>query len=750
MAKKSVLPNNLGKGTGHKESRPGHPQQALKTKGIVDSGTPQQNKVAKRKNKTLIEATRTMLADSSLPITFWIETVNTACYVLNRALVTKLHNKTPYELLNGRSPRLDFMRPFGCPVTILITLDPLGKFEGKADEGFLVGYPVTSKAFRLFNTKTRKVEENLHVMFLENKPNLARKGPNWIFDIDSLTNSMNYIPVSAENQTNKNAGPQDTNGNACTKDNVDAEKEVSDQHYIVLPLWSSISSTYKSSDDKAEDDKPKDDIGSKTVVKPVNKEDQAYRDELDKLMRQEKEASITVDSLGTFSAGGPSSPHPDAFIPDDTLLHVDQDHSQIPDLEDTAKLRSTGIFTSAYDDDLDIFTSLVQSVGAEADFNNIESSTVVSHIPTHRVHIDHLKDQILGDPQLAIQTRRMEKKSYGAHAFVSYIHKQRRTNHKDYENCLFSCFLSQMEPKRLVNMRYEKKAIGTKWVYKNKKDVRGIVVRNKARMVAQGHIQEEGIEYDEMDVKSVFLYGIIEEVVYVSQPPGFIDPQFPNKGDYRQDFVYQDEKNDIMLVQVYVDGIISGSTKKSLCDEFEASMHKRFQMSSMGELTFFLGLQVKQSKEGIFISQDKSMIGSLMYLTASRPDIMFAVCTCSKFQVTPKLSHIYVMKRILRKSTIEGCQFLGKGLISWQCKKQTIVATSITKAEYVVAANCHGQVLWIQNQMLDYGFNFMNTKIYIDNESTIVLLKMLFVMISKGKNGDKLVSAAGFGLYCLA
>nr|GEW24672.1 hypothetical protein [Tanacetum cinerariifolium] len=225
------------------------------------------------------------------------EAVNIACYVLNRALVTKSHNKTPCELLNSRTPRLDFMRPFGCPVTILNTLDPLGKFEAKADEGFLVGYSVTSKAFRVFNTKSKKVEENLHVRFLENKPNVAGTGPNWLFDINSLTNSMNYIPVFTGNQTNKNTGLQDTNGNTSTQNNVDAGKEVSDQHYIMLSLWSSISSTFKSSYDKAADDKPKDDTCSKTVEEPVNKEDQAYRDELDRIMSQEKEASDAADTL---------------------------------------------------------------------------------------------------------------------------------------------------------------------------------------------------------------------------------------------------------------------------------------------------------------------------------------------------------------------------------------------------------------------------------------------------------------------
>ncbi|GKF55531.1 retrovirus-related pol polyprotein from transposon TNT 1-94 [Tanacetum coccineum] len=123
--------------------------------------TPQQNGVAERKNMTLIEAARTMLADSLLPTNFWAEAVNNACYVLNRVLVTKPQNKTPYKLLIGRPPSISFMRPFGCLVTILNTLDPLGKFDRMAEEGFLVGYSVNSKAFRVFNSQTRKVEENL-------------------------------------------------------------------------------------------------------------------------------------------------------------------------------------------------------------------------------------------------------------------------------------------------------------------------------------------------------------------------------------------------------------------------------------------------------------------------------------------------------------------------------------------------------------------------------------------------------------
>ncbi|GKC85105.1 hypothetical protein Tco_1140822 [Tanacetum coccineum] len=191
------------------------------------------------------------------------------------------------------------MRPFGCPVTILNTLDPLGKFDGKVEEGFLVRYSVHSKDFRVFNTETRKVEENLHVNFLENKPNIAGQGPNWLFDIDSLTNSMNYQPITTRNQTNKNACPQETNGNTGLKKSIDArqteEENVSTQQYIVLPLWYSISSSYKSSDDKVEDDTVDDVACKKTVQEPASAYDQALKNVLDKMIDQEKEVTEQSD-----------------------------------------------------------------------------------------------------------------------------------------------------------------------------------------------------------------------------------------------------------------------------------------------------------------------------------------------------------------------------------------------------------------------------------------------------------------------
>ncbi|GKA45183.1 putative ribonuclease H-like domain-containing protein, partial [Tanacetum coccineum] len=219
--------------------------------------TPQQNRVAERKNRTLIKAARTMLADSKLPTTFWTEAVNTACYVQDMVLVIKPHNKTPYELFNGRPPTISFMRPFGCPVTILNTLDHLGKFDGNADEGFFVGYSVNNKAFRVFNSRTRIVEETLHITFLENKPNSAESGPEWLFDIDTLTKSINFKAVVAGNQTDGNA-----------------------------------------------DDKVADDVEKKTTEDPAKEDDKDDQDlrEFERLIVQGKEAEININSTNIVSA----------------------------------------------------------------------------------------------------------------------------------------------------------------------------------------------------------------------------------------------------------------------------------------------------------------------------------------------------------------------------------------------------------------------------------------------------------------
>ncbi|GJV89354.1 putative ribonuclease H-like domain-containing protein [Tanacetum coccineum] len=257
--------------------------QFYEMKGILRqfsiARTPQQNGVAERRNKTLIEAARTMLADSKLPTTFWAEAVNTACYVQNRVLVVKPHNKTPYELFHGRTPTLSFMRPFGCPVTILNTIDHLGKFDGKADEGFFVGYSLNSKAFRVFNSRTRIVEENLHIRFSESTPNVVGSGPDWLFDIDALTRTMNYEPIVAGTQSNGFAGTK-------ASDNAgQARKETKPiKNYILLPLWTADPPF-------SQDPKSSHDDGSKPLSDNRNKVDEDPRKESE-CNDQEKEDNV--------------------------------------------------------------------------------------------------------------------------------------------------------------------------------------------------------------------------------------------------------------------------------------------------------------------------------------------------------------------------------------------------------------------------------------------------------------------------
>ncbi|GJY13532.1 putative ribonuclease H-like domain-containing protein [Tanacetum coccineum] len=218
--------------------------------------------------------------------------------------------------------------------------------------------------------------------------------------------------------------------------------------------------------------------------------------------------------------------------------------------------------------------------------------------------------------------------------------------------------------------------IGSKWGFRNKKDERGIVIRNKARLVAQGYTQEEGIDYDEVFAPVARIEAI------------------------RLFLAYASFKDFVVFTEVKTTSTPMETQKPMLKDE---------------------------DGEEVDVHMYRSMISSLMYLTSSRPDIMFVVCACARYKVNPNVSHLHAVKMIFsdyvgaslnRKSTTGGCQFLGCRLISSQCKKQTVVANSKIEAEYMAALSCCGQVLWIQNQLLDYGYNFIHTKIFIDNNST--------------------------------
>ncbi|GJU55623.1 putative ribonuclease H-like domain-containing protein [Tanacetum coccineum] len=681
------------------------------------------------------------------------------------------------------------MRPFGCHVSILNTLDHLGKFDGKSNDGFFVGYSLTSKAFKVYNIRTIRVEENLHIRFLEDKLIVSGNGPKWLFDIHSLTKSMNYVPVIAGTNSNNFAGSEVSIGEGTTSKETDTS-----QDYIVMPLWKN-SSLFDSPSMNVSHDEPEPSCDAE-------KKDDEEVSKASGVDDQERPESSTLNinivgpSINTASANPRTdSLHINTVSP--TVITSRSKHPQsvsdIFSLRDNVTPEATN--ANLFGDE------------TEMDMSNLNASYHVPTTPNTRIHKDHSLDHVIGDIQSGVQTRGMIKTA-NEQGLLSVAYE--RKPHEDLNTCLFFCFLSQEEPKRVT-----KALSDSAWVEAMQEELLQFKLQKVWVLVdlPKGkRAIEEGIDYDEvfapvarieairlflayasfmgfmvyqMDVKSAFLYGQIEEEVYVCQPPGFEDPDYPNKvykvvkalGKIDQTLFIKKLKGDILLVQVYVDDVIFGSTKKELCLEFEKLMHDKFQMSSMGELTFFLGLQVKQKADGIFISQDKyvtdilkkfdfqdirpastpmdtekhllkdsdgddvdvhlyrSMIGSLMYLTSSRPDIMFAVCACARFQVIPKVSHSYAVKRIFRylkgkpklglwyprdspfdlvaysdsdyagasldkKSTTGGCQFLRCKLISWQCKKQTVVATSSTEAEYVAADSCCGQAKHIEYLML--------------------------------------------------
>ncbi|GJR49663.1 putative ribonuclease H-like domain-containing protein [Tanacetum coccineum] len=527
--------------------------------------TPQQNGVAERRNRTLIEAARTMLADSKLPTIFWAEAVSTACYVQNRVLVVKPHNKTPYELFRGFKPALSFMRPFGCHVTILNTLDSLGKFDGKSDEGFFVGYSLSSKAFRVYNTRTRRVEENLHIGFLENKPMIEGNGPKWLFDIDSLTQSMNYVPVTAGTVSNDSAGTSEENSQDC----------------IVMPIWKDTS-YFDSPTKDVDNGEPK-----------------------------------TADDAQKQVEDGPNNEN--------------AEQERFADDSSTKDVNAAGQHINTASPDVNTGSLKLNVVG-----------------PSVNTASPNEQDSTEEEPKI--------------------------------------------EPTSIA-----KALSDSSWVEA---------------------MQEELL---------AFLYGTIEEEVYVTQPPGFRDPDHPDKvykvvmalyglhqaprawyktlanyvlgngfkrGKIDQTLFIKKQKGDILLVHVYVDDIIFGSTNKELCTGFEklmkdnqdkyvAKILKKFNYTDVKSASTPVDLEKPLVKDrgadDIDVHLYRSMIGSLMYLIASRPDIMFAVCACARFQVTPKTSHLLAVKRIFRY--LKGKPTLGL----WYSRDSPFKLVAYTNSDYARA-----------------------------------------------------------------
>ncbi|GJU64018.1 putative ribonuclease H-like domain-containing protein [Tanacetum coccineum] len=562
--------------------------------------------------------------NSFLPNTFWAEAVSTACYVLNRVLVTKPHNKTPYELLTGDSEKEDestqdcFVLPIWPSYSSTITPD-------------------------LKTTKKRDGPREEEQVFMDELERLKRQEKEANEEAEALRKKFEQETENLVIQEGA-AKPSSTN------------------------IFSTVSTPAKAS--------------STNFVNTV---------------------SIPVNT---------TNPHEGLSLSDPTNL--EEDDSEIPPLEDIYQNSTDGIFTtSSYDHE-----------GAVADFTNLETIVNVSLISTSRIHSSYPTSLILGDLTSAVQTRSKVHTSSGAHAFVSYFKIEKVWV--------------------LVDLPHGKKAIGTKQEEGIDYDeVFAPVARLEAIRIFLAFASYMGFIVYQIDVKNVFLYGKIDEEVYVSQPLGFLDPKNPQKvykmvkalyglhkaprawyatlstfllkNGYRRGTIdktlfLKKDKHDIILVQVYVDDIIFGSTKKSWCDEFEALMKSRFQMKILKKFDF---ANVKtastpiETQKPLVKDEDatdvdvhlyRSMIGSVMYLKG-KPKLGLWYPRVSTFNLESYSDSDYAGANLDRKSITGGCQFLGRRLISWQCKKQTIVATSTTEAEYVAAASCCGQVLWIQNQM---------------------------------------------------
>nr|GEX05446.1 hypothetical protein [Tanacetum cinerariifolium] len=666
---------------------------------------------------------------SFLPTIFWTEAVATACYVLNRVLVTKPHAKTPYVLLTGDKPSISYLKPFGCHVTILNTSESLGKFNKKSDEGYIVGYSISSKAYEVYNLVFRKIEETMNLIFLENKPFVAGTGQAWMFDIDYLTDSLNYSRVL---RTNLTAGsPSEKPANVVpivdealiqhdgtksdhtptNKDNLDefielqslqrqeqAGKEEADRLGLAFPSLNPILGVSSASigSSVSAGSTPPVSTGSTPLLSLCASPISADRHSISAGKSPVPAARPHVSASRSTFAGRPtdyagrsvSATRPSGsaartpifvgrilgkvteFASSDRFPRASSvENSDIHDGLTIFDCPKSGIFTSSsYDKDL-----------SGPDTNNLESSFDVSSIISKRIHTIHPTSQVIGDINSPVQTRSQEPTTV-AQALAD----------PDWVEAM------QAKMQQFKNQ-------------KNKRDARGIVCRNKARLVAQGHRQEEGIDYTDvfapvarleairlflaftsfirfkvyqMDVKSAFLYGKIAKEVYVTQPRGFEDLDHPKKvykvvkalyglhqaprawyerlstfllkHGYRRGtidmtlFIKKNSK-DIMLVQVYVDGIFIHQEK------YVADILKKFDLdNSKLASTPFEPQKIREKNvpdSHISVHLYRSMIGCLMYLTTTRQDIMFVVCAAARYQVTPKICNLLSVKRIFKYLT---------------------------------------------------------------------------------------------------
>nr|GFA13557.1 hypothetical protein [Tanacetum cinerariifolium] len=524
-------------------------------------------------------------------------------------LVNKSYNKTSYELFNGRSPAIGFLKPFGYHVMILNTLDHLGKFKEKGDEGYFIGYSLSSKAFRVFNKRTKRVEENLHVEFLENKAIEKGTGPNWLFDIDSLTKSMNCVPVDASTISTNLSDTKDTASQ-------EVKKDVSSLRYIALPNWAH-----------------------------------------DALL--EFSSSKPQDHCSTEVPEGSGNTNPTAFTP-----NLSADHMETLTVETPIP-------------------------------------TVSSPVPT--AYSTNSQDSS-SDARLI--SKREQVQRGGRTEFYTTIHQ--KTDPALLQFYLFLCFLSQVEPKKISDALQD-----PSWVEAMQEELLQFKIHKDPGYLTKVYKVEKAM-YGLHQAPRAW-YGTLSKYLLKN---GF------QRGTINQTLFIRRQRGDFILVQVYMDDIIFGSSNPQLCREFETLMHEKFQMIDkyVGDILKKFGYSNVRSsntpmdkenpwgKDGTGKDVDlylyRSMIGSLIYLTASRPDIMvilnwdFWYPKDSPFDLVAYSDSDYGGATQDHKSTTEGCQFFGRRLISWQCKKKTIVATSTTEVEYVATASCCGHSCLIMGTTL--------------------------------------------------
>nr|GEV11725.1 retrovirus-related Pol polyprotein from transposon TNT 1-94 [Tanacetum cinerariifolium] len=669
--------------------------QTCDVKGIkrefIVARTPQQNGVTKKKNITLIEAARTMLVDFKLPTTFWAEAVNTACYVLNRALVIKPHNKTPYELIRGRPPLIDFINPLGDLI----------------------------------------VEETLNIRFLKNAPNVKVNGPDWPFDIDSLTISLNFMPVVAWFQTN---------GIARTKDNIIAgqteKKKEPKQEYILIPICTTDPLISRGSKDSAVDaGKKATEVDESQVSDNGWQDDQVTRSEFEGILQQERQTEH-INSTNSFNTEHPFE-----------RFSSFKNSFSLPHVPIVTPINDTGIFGNAYDDEV---------VEEEVNMNNVVSSYTIPDAPLTKFLKDHPKDQIASTPMEPNKAliKHAEAEDVDVHLYklmiglLMYLIASRLDI--TFAVCAYTRF--QVTPKtshlhavkRIFRYLKGQPKLGLWYPRDSPLDLEAYSDSDYAGASLTGNLQQEVVNFLVLWIQNQLLdygFNLMNTTIYIDNESTICivkNPVFHSKTKHieiRHHFIRDSyEKKLIQVIKIHTDhnvadlltkafDVSSGPTNlvadKTVYKEWEDRIKKAATTAS--------SLEAEQDSSNINKTQSMATLNEpLPQGIGSGSGLRCQVTIlgvqklklASEKAVRPKLEPFGYQSPIL----MEVVNFLAKGFHS-NVKKQSIVANSTTEAEYDAAASRCGYVLWIQNQMLDYGFNLMNTKIYIDNETEETVYK---------------------------